>query len=268
MMIPAPCIDQTADWPTGCESVSAVMLLQYLGVEISVDEFIKEYLPCRLFEERDGKQIGADPRREFAGSPYDPDSMGCYAPVIKAALERVLTERAGQAERSSEEKRRAGQSDRSSEEKERAGQTDRSSEEKERAEQSDGICDEKGRAGQTDGSSDENQTGNPCWHVKDLTGVSMERICTEYLDRGRPVIFWACIDMKEPVMGPDWYLVDGTTVLTWISNEHCLLLVGYDEKNYYFNDPWEHHGTIGYEKTITEARHQAQYAMAVAAYRT
>ena len=216
IIIPAPCIDQTADWPTGCESVSAVMLLQYLGVEISVDEFIKEYLPCRPFEERDGKLIGADPRREFAGSPYDPDSMGCYAPVIRAALERVLAE----------------------------------------------------RAGETDGSRDEKQTEIPVWHVEDLTGVSMEQLCTEYLDRGRPVIFWACIDMKEPVTGPDWYLEDGTTVFTWISNEHCMLLVGYDETNYYFNDPWEHHGVIGYEKTITEARHQAQYAMAVAAYRT
>lgn len=229
MMIPAPCIDQTADWPTGCESVSAVMLLQYLGVEISVDEFIKEYLPCRPFEEWDGKQIGADPRREFAGSPYDPDSMGCYAPVIKAAVERVLAERAGQYGCSSEEKERAGE---------------------------------------TDGSRDEKQTEIPVWHVEDLTGVPMEQLCTEYLDRGRPVIFWACIDMKEPVTGPDWYLEDGTTVFTWISNEHCMLLVGYDETNYYFNDPWEHHGVIGYEKTITEARHQAQYAMAVAAYRT
>ena len=215
MIIPASCIDQTAEWPTGCESVSAVMLLQYLGVEISVDEFIKEYLPCRPFEDQAGKLIGADPRREFAGSPYDPDSMGCYAPVIRAALERVLAERGRQIKQ----------------------------------------------------GSDEDQTEKTRWRVEDLTGFSMEQLCTEYLDRGRPVIFWACIDMKEPVTGPDWYLEDGRTVFTWISNEHCMLLVGYDETNYYFNDPWEHHGTIGYEKTIVEARHQAQYAMAVAAYR-
>ena len=39
-IIQAPCIDQTADWPTGCESVSTVMLLQYLGIHISVDDFI------------------------------------------------------------------------------------------------------------------------------------------------------------------------------------------------------------------------------------
>lgn len=205
-IIQAPCIDQTADWPTGCESVSTVMLLQYLGINISVDDFIKKYLPCRPFEQRDGKLIGADPRQEFAGSPYDPESMGCYAPVIRRALQSVLTDWT-----------------------ERAGES--------------------------------------AWHIEDLTGVPMDRICTEYLDRGRPVIFWACIDMKEPIAGPDWYLEDGGTVFSWVSNEHCMLLVGYDEDMYYFNDPWEHHGTIGYPREVVEARHQAQYEMAVTAYR-
>ena len=205
-IIQAPCIDQTADWPTGCESVSTVMLLQYLGIHISVDDFIKKYLPCRPFEQRDGKLIGADPRQEFAGSPYDPDSMGCYAPVISRALQRVLTDWTEQAE-------------------------------------------------------------NAAWRIEDLTGVPMDRICTEYLDRGRPVIFWACIDMKEPIAGPYWYLEDGRTVFSWVSNEHCMLLVGYDGKMYYFNDPWEHHGRIGYPKEVVEARHRAQYEMAVTAYR-
>ena len=45
-----------------------------------------------------------------------------------------------------------------------------------------------------------------------------------------------------------------------------MLLVGYDESNYYFIDPWEHHGTIGYPKELVKARHSAQYEMAVTAY--
>ena len=32
-LIKVPYIDQTKEWPTGCESVSAVMLLQYLGMD-------------------------------------------------------------------------------------------------------------------------------------------------------------------------------------------------------------------------------------------
>ena len=39
--IEVPYIDQSVKYPTGCESVSAVMLLKYLGYEMTVDEFIK-----------------------------------------------------------------------------------------------------------------------------------------------------------------------------------------------------------------------------------
>ena len=40
--IEVPYIDQSVKYPTGCESVSAVMLLKYLGYEMTVDEFIKK----------------------------------------------------------------------------------------------------------------------------------------------------------------------------------------------------------------------------------
>ena len=88
-----PYIGQKPRWPTGCESVSTVMLLQYLGYAVSVDGFIEEYLDRQGFEERVGLLYGPDPRRAFAGSPYDPDSFGCYAPVIARALERIVSDR-------------------------------------------------------------------------------------------------------------------------------------------------------------------------------
>ena len=47
------------------------------------------------------------------------------------------------------------------------------------------------------------------------------------------------------------------------SNEHCMLLVGYDEKNYYFKDPYDNNGVIGYPKEIVERRHAAQHSMAL-----
>lgn len=55
--------------------------------------------------------------------------------------------------------------------------------------------------------------------------------------------------------------------LTGCRVEVIVMLVGYDGKMYYFNDPWEHHGRIGYPKEVVEARHRAQYEMAVTAYR-
>mgnify|MGYP002241769812 FL=1 len=56
--IQVPYIDQSIKYPTGCESVSAVMLLKYLGYEITVDEFIQNCLECREMEIRDGVLYG------------------------------------------------------------------------------------------------------------------------------------------------------------------------------------------------------------------
>ena len=193
-VINVPYISQKGTYPTGCESVSAVMLLQYLGYDISVDEFIEKYLECQSFEIRNGQLNGPDPRRYFCGSPYNEDDFGCYAPVLKTALEKA------------------------------AGEHYR-------------IIDESGKPG--------------------------EELLREYIDRDMPVIYWACIDMREPVIGPEWRLLENGEVFTWISNEHCMLLVGYDESHYYFNDPYEGHGLISYPKEIVEKRHKAQYEMAV-----
>ena len=187
-------IDQSVKYPTGCESVSTVMLLQYLGYDISVDEFIADYLEMKAFEEREGQLFGADPNLYFCGSPYDKDSFGCYAPVICKALEKAIGDK---------------------------------------------------------------------YETRNETNTSVDELIRKYIDADMPVIFWACINMREPIVGPEWKLFDSEEVFTWISNEHCMLLVGYDEEGYYFNDPHENRGLIRYEKELVENRHKAQYSMAV-----
>ena len=214
VIIRAPYIDQSGRYPTGCESVSAVMLLRHLGVDITVDEFIRSYLEQKAFEVRNGELFGPDPRKYFCGNPYDEDAFGCYAPVIVNALDKVfLNVKAGEY----------------------------------------GI----------------KQEDDLQYRAIDETGTPLEELLTKYIDHGMPVICWACIDMREPVIGPQWYLFDTATnqspgeVFTWISNEHCMLLVGYDEENYYFNDPHNGNGLTGYPRKITEKRHRAQHMQAV-----
>lgn len=192
--IKVPYISQSGKYPTGCESVSTVMLLQYLGYDITVDGFIEQYLVQKAFEERDGQLYGPSPDQYFCGSPYDENSFGCYAPVICKALEKAAGGR---------------------------------------------------------------------YTVLNETGTPMEDLLRNYIDREMPVIFWACINMREPVTGPQWKLLDTDRTFTWISNEHCMLLVGYDEEGYYFNDPYENNGVIRYDKKLTENRHAAQHSMAV-----
>ena len=211
-MIKVPYIDQTKEWPTGCESVSAVMLLQYMGFDISVEQFTGRYLEKAPLFEKDGKLYGGDPRKVFVGDPADDQSMGCYAPVIRKALERVL---------------------------------------REAAERKTPVCRSKEAYGQD------------MWEPVDLTGVPMEVLLRDYIDNDTPVIFWASIDLKETYSGPEWIVADTGETFEWRSNEHCMLLVGYDEENYYFNDPWHNHGTIGYGRELVEKRHAEQYEMAV-----
>lgn len=206
-IIKVPYIDQTEEWPTGCESVSAVMLLQYLGVDIPVKQFVERYLEKVPLFEKNGKLYGGDPRKVFVGDPADDQSMGCYAPVIRKALEKVFREAAKKA-----------------------------------------VIGESGRGSRVS---------------LDLTGVPMETLLRDYIDHDMPVIFWASIDLKETYAGPEWILADTGETFEWRSNEHCMLLVGYDEENYYFNDPWHDHGTIGYERKLVEKRHAEQYEMAV-----
>ena len=76
-------------------------------------------------------------------------------------------------------------------------------------------------------------------------------------------MYWASIDLKPTIVGPEWKLFENGEIFTWISNEHCMLLVGYDEDKLYFNDPWHNHGTIGYDKELVVKRHKEQYQMAV-----
>ena len=199
-IIRAPYIDQTKEYPTGCESVSAVMLLRYLGISITVDEFIENNLEKEEMSWKEGRLCGPDPFQCFAGNPYDSDSFGCYAPVIVKALNKTFADKALD------------------------------------------------------------------FTAVDLTKTPAKELTAQFLDQDMPVVYWASIDLKETVAGPDWQLKDGS-VFSWISNEHCMLLVGYDEESYYFNDPWQNHGCIAYPKALVEQRHKEQLEMAVGVLR-
>lgn len=93
-LLDVPFISQEENWPTGCESVCAVMALQYAGVDITVDGFIDGYLPLgNAPYEEDGTLFGCDPRRAFPGDPRSELGWGCYAPVILEAAEQLLRDR-------------------------------------------------------------------------------------------------------------------------------------------------------------------------------
>lgn len=196
-IIQVPYIDQTTKYPTGCESISTVMLLQYLGFQITPESFINQYLPKKDFEYHDGIFYGPDPQEYFIGSPYNSESgsYGCYARTIIKALHPLVSD---------------------------------------------------------------------TYHIVDETGTPIEELLSKYIDHDMPVIFWATLNMQPAITGPTWKLLSNGEPFTWKNNEHCLLLCGYDETSLYFNDPWQNHGLIAYDRTLVETRHSEQYSQAIA----
>jgi uncharacterized protein YvpB len=89
--------------------------------------------------------------------------------------------------------------------------------------------------------------------VVDTTGKSIDQLCLDYIDNDTPVLIWASIGMLQISDGASWILPDGTA-FAWPSNEHCLLLVGYDANKYYFNDPYTGK-VLGYAKWIVNDRY-------------
>lgn len=90
-VIDVPFIGREPDYPCGCEGVSAVMLMNYYGVDIDVDSFFGGVLDMFPFtySEYTGRYYGEDMDRYYVGDPTSVLGKGCFAPVIKTAIEKV-----------------------------------------------------------------------------------------------------------------------------------------------------------------------------------
>lgn len=174
-LLDVPYIYQVDKYPTGCESVSAVMVLRYFGMSVSVENYINNYLPKGRAPFRDevGERFGDDPRKVFLGDPYSKKGgWGCYAPVIVTATNKYIDRKK--------------------------------------------------------------------FTVDNITGTAFETLCHTYIDKDIPVIVWATSGMAP--LNPrkeshTWTILGTSEKFTWKSPMHCLVLVGYDDNNYYFNDP-------------------------------
>lgn len=189
-------ITQGYEYPSGCESVSATMLLNYYGFKITPDDFIDNYLPTASFEfDKNGNMVGPDTYSAFLGSPYSEDSLGCYPPVIEYAMNKYLK--------------------------------------------------------------------NKSYRAVDITGSSMENLINNYIANNQPVLIWGTMWMREPVVTYEWEVKDSADyspyndgdTCQWLANEHCMVLIGYDEDYYYLNDPLNYSVTT-YDKSVFEERYK------------
>ncbi len=75
--------------PTGCELVSALMMLQYHDVNVDIDAVVAN--TNSVYPEKIERNVYAPhPTKAFIGSPDDPTSFGCYPPVITDMMSSLL----------------------------------------------------------------------------------------------------------------------------------------------------------------------------------
>lgn len=181
--------------PTGCETCSAVMLLNFNGYKISETTFADKYLIKKPFTYSGYGFAAPDPNCAFVGTPYSSNSFGAYSPVMAKSMNNYLAKKSHKA-------------------------------------------------------------------VK-ISGKSLEYLCGRYIAQGQPVMVWATINMSASFRTTTWRVnyTDENAVYklgsnyTWLANEHCLLLTGYDSKYYYFNDPWTNARTA-YSKNLVNTRYK------------
>ncbi len=168
--IDVPYINQTEKYPNGCEAVSTVMALQYMDIDITVDEFIDGYLDMGDIPKPKDK-IGPDPDKVYCGDPCSDKGWGCNSPVIVNALNKFI-------------------------------------------------------------DTDE-------FVIEHSYGKSLNDLCYDYIDRDIPVIVWVTVNMTDSSGSENyhsWRTDEGKDV-TYNRKLHCMVLCGYDDDNYYFNDP-------------------------------
>ena len=163
---------QYPDFPSGCESVAAVMNLNYYGIDVTVGQFVDGYLSTGIAPSaNNGIWYSSDPNETFLGDPRSSDGWGIWAKGLEKAINKCL----------------------------------------------------------------DNYLGN--YTVTVTYSETLDSLCEKYIANNIPVLVWVTADMAEPYKNITAYVIGTDRTFTWISPSHCMLLVGYDETGYYFNDP-------------------------------
>lgn len=194
-VIDVPYISQRGTFSTGCELVSATMVLQYYGYDVTVDQVVNKTPREDIVQTKAGL-IGPHPSETFVGNPQSPNGFGCYSPVIVEVLNSFLIKESG-------------------------------------------------------------------IKATNLSGMELEELTEKYVRNNTPVIIWATMNMKEPRTGKSWIIKNTGKKFQWVAGEHSLVLVGYDRKNYYFNDPYESNGLIAFDKSLVQMRYKSLGKQAV-----
>ena len=94
-----------------------------------------------------------------------------------------------------------------------------------------------------------------------IKGKTLEYLCKEYIDKDIPVMTWVTTYMEESYDKLSWIVdyVDENAeykvgeTMTWRQNEHCMVLIGYTDRDYLFCDSVAGK-VVSHEKSLAETR--------------
>lgn len=97
--------------------------------------------------------------------------------------------------------------------------------------------------------------------AEDFSGMTLQELAEKYTDKGVPVMVWITTNMMEPYDKASWivdYVDENATTeigdtYTWQKGEHCVVLIGYDQDNYYFADSVAGDVSV-FDKELSETR--------------
>ena len=96
-----------------------------------------------------------------------------------------------------------------------------------------------------------------------LDGLSIDDLCSDYIDKGQPVIFWGSIHMQRPYVSEFQWILPNGELYQFINPEHALVLIGYDDEWYYFCDSMSEKDVTPYNKQAVETAYEALGEQAV-----
>jgi len=97
--------------------------------------------------------------------------------------------------------------------------------------------------------------------VIDGTGMSLNQVL-EIVREGRPVIVWVSMNMAVPYISTSWIYKPTGEKISWMANEHALVVVGYNKNQVIVSDSLT--GSIRYyNKGVFESRYNTYGKRAV-----
>lgn len=101
-------------------------------------------------------------------------------------------------------------------------------------------------------------------YAYNLSGKELNTLIDDYVANGIPVAIWVTRDMEEINQVYQWQSYDKKETFLYPVGQHCMVLIGYDNKYYYFNDPYNDNGQVKYEKDTVKYCYNSMGRQAVA----